>query len=256
MNAHRVRQWLRAGIRRFGFDVVRHPTPRDLEGHVKLLLDELTIDHVLDVGANTGQYGQFLRRSGYTGKITSFEPVSSTFAALQATIAGDSEWNAVKVALGAEPGAATIHVMRSRDYSSMLPPNTEQRGPACDMEHDEQVRVVRLDDVYADLVEDGSSVLLKLDTQGWDLVVLVGAARCLSDVSAIQTEVSIIPLYDGMPTWIDSMARVAELGFAPTGLFPVTYADNFRSVEFDLIAARTQRAAGLSLRAADQAVGA
>jgi hypothetical protein len=34
-----------------------------------------------------------------------------------------------------------------------------------------------------------------------------------------------------MPTWIESMTRVSELGFEPTGLFPVTYEDAFRSPE-------------------------
>ncbi len=240
MNGYELRQWIRARARQVGFDVVRHPTPRDIEGHLKLLLDELAVDHVLDIGANTGQYGQLLRRIGYTGKITSFEPVGRTFAALRATIGGDRGWEAVNVALGAEQGVVTIHVTRGWDYSSMLVPKTAQAGSAADIDYDEEVDVHRLDEIYADLVGDASSVLLKLDTQGWDLVVLEGAGGCLSDVSAIQTEVSVVPIYEGMPTWLESMSRLSELGFEPTGLFPVTYADNFRSVEFDLVAARTK----------------
>ena len=123
-------------------------------------------------------------------------------------------------------------------YSSMLVPSTPQPGSGADVEYDEDVSVHRLDEVYADVVQDESSVLLKLDTQGWDLVVLEGATGCLEDVRAIQTEVSVIPLYEKMPTWIDSMSWIDELGFQPTGLFPVTYADGFRSLEFDLVAAR------------------
>jgi FkbM family methyltransferase len=245
VNDYRLRQWIRGRARRFGFDVVRHPTPRDLEGHIKLLLDELAIDHVLDIGANTGQYGQLLRRIGYTGRITSFEPVSTTFAALQTAVGGDHGWNAVNVALGAERGVATIHVTRGRVYSSMLLPNARQIDTAPDIDHDEQVSVRRLDEVYADVADGAASVLLKLDTQGWDLVVLEGATGCLGDVKAIQTEISVIPLYERMPTWIESMSRLAELGFEPTGMFPVTYADNFRSVEFDLVAARTRPGSAL-----------
>jgi FkbM family methyltransferase len=239
MNGYELRQWVRARAHRLGLDVVRHPTPRDFEGHLKLLIDGLAVDHVIDIGANTGQYGQLLRTIGSTGKITSFEPVSTTFAALEATIGADHKWNAVNTALGAEPGVATIHVTRGRDYSSMLVPNAEQAGASADVDHEEHVPVRRLDDVFADVVEPGASVFLKLDTQGWDLVVLEGATGCLENVRAIQTEISVVPLYEGMPTWIDSMSRLAELGFEPTGMFPVTYADSFRSVEFDLVAART-----------------
>jgi len=240
MNSYAVRRRIRARTRRFGFDIVRHPTPRDLEGHLQLLLSELAIDQVLDVGAHTGQYGRSLRTLGYRGKITSFEPVRKTFAALENAIDGDTKWNAHNIALGAEPGVATIHVTRGTDYSSMLVPSAVQPERAGEVDHDEQVSVQRLDDIYADIAGDASSVLLKLDTQGWDLVVLSGATNCLENVSAIQTEISVIPLYDGMPTWIDSMSRLADLGFEPTGMFPVVHADRFRSWEFDLVAARTK----------------
>jgi len=239
VNDYRLRQWVRGRARRVGFDIVRHPTPRDPEGHLRLLLGELGIDHVLDVGANVGQYGRMLRSIGYTGKITSFEPVGTAFAALQTTINGDDKWDAVNIALGAEPGYATIHVTHSQVYASMLLPTTAQPGSPSDIDYDEKVSIHRLDEVYADTVDVGASVLLKLDTQGFDLFVLKGATGCLDNVLAIQTEISVVPLYEGMPTWIESMSRLAELGFEPTGLFPVTYADTFRSVEFDLVTART-----------------
>ena len=195
-----------------------------------------------DVGANTGQYGQLLRRIGYTGKITSFEPVSATFAKLQATIAGDSEWNTRNFALGAEQGVATIHVTRWLGVLVDAGPKHTPAGLGRSMSSTivaKKSSVHRLDEIYTDVVQDESSVLLKLDTQGWDLVVLEGADRLSRQTcAAIQTEVSVIPLYEKMPTWIDSMSWIDELGFQPTGLFPVTYADGFRSLEFDLVATR------------------
>src|SRR4051812_49758697 len=46
------------------------------------LLTRYAVNVVLDVGANVGQYGQLLRRVGYTGHIVSFEPVPACFAEL------------------------------------------------------------------------------------------------------------------------------------------------------------------------------
>ena len=59
-----------------GYDVCRfdrgsHPLARR-----RLLFQSLAVDVVLDVGANTGQFAQQLRRDcDYAGRIVSFEPL-------------------------------------------------------------------------------------------------------------------------------------------------------------------------------------
>jgi hypothetical protein len=59
-------------------------TPREIAGHLKSLFKILETTCVFDVGANTGQYGDFLRAQvGYQGLIVSFEPVSKAANILQ-----------------------------------------------------------------------------------------------------------------------------------------------------------------------------
>lgn len=85
---------------------------------------------------------------------------------------------------------------------------------------------------------DAKRIFLKLDTQGWDTEAIQGAASCLHRVQAIQTETSVYPLYEDMPTWHDSMSQLNEIGFVPSGMFPVAFHGGFRAVEFDLVSVR------------------
>lgn len=65
-------------MRRLGILHVGRRRVRDLFD----FLDTRSIDVVLDVGANIGQFGQSLRAGGYRGKIVSFEPVKAAFDVL------------------------------------------------------------------------------------------------------------------------------------------------------------------------------
>jgi hypothetical protein len=63
---------LARAARRYGLDV------RESSKHPNLVdfINDRKIDVVLDVGANSGQFGQKLRGFGYRGDIVSYEPVS------------------------------------------------------------------------------------------------------------------------------------------------------------------------------------
>ncbi len=78
---------------------------------------------------------------------------------------------------------------------------------------------------------------LKMDTQGFDLEVVRGATETLRVVPVLQTEVSVRPLYAGMPDYITSIRTLEERGFELSGLFPVVYDTSFRVVEFDCVMA-------------------
>ena len=61
-----LRARVRGLLRRSGYDLVtRRPTVVDL-------LAQRRVDVVLDVGANEGQYAEYLRAWGYRGRVASF----------------------------------------------------------------------------------------------------------------------------------------------------------------------------------------
>src|SRR3954451_5694866 len=88
-----------------------------LADQLKSLLGLYEIDTVIDVGANTGQYGKLLRGLGYSGAIVSYEPVEEAFRELCEAAEGDPGWRAHQLALGAREEAGTIKVARGSDLS-------------------------------------------------------------------------------------------------------------------------------------------
>jgi hypothetical protein len=61
---------------------------------------------------------------------------------------------------------------------------------------------------------------------------------CLERVAALQSEVSVNAIYEGMPNLVDSIARLESLGYLLSGLFPVQVDSRMSVIEFDCVAVR------------------
>jgi FkbM family methyltransferase len=178
--------------------------------HLRDLLRALQINCVIDVGANRGQFASELRGLGFAGRIVSFEPVAREFAILSERFAHDPRWTGHRIALGRESMRTTINVPRLTVRSSLLNPLNRQAGMAV-----EEIEVRRLDQLFASIV-DGMArprVFLKMDTQGYDLAVFEGAAQCVAQIVGLQSELSVKPIYEGMPHYIEALAAYEAAGF-------------------------------------------
>ena len=215
------------------------------DAHVRWLLAALDVDCVLDVGANRGQFATSLRSGGYTGRLVSFEPAGSPRAELEAAMAGDPDWRVRPWALGDSPGTAVLHGPRESELGSLLAVSEFGRAwkPGMNETHDEIVDVVRLDDVWDEVASECSRVLLKLDTQGFDLAAFRGAGDLVvgaaSPVVALLSEVSLVPIYDGMPTMAEQLAAYGAAGLELAGLYPVSFdRATLRAIELDAVMVR------------------
>ena len=199
------------------------PPPSKDSRNLATLLAHHGIDLVLDVGGNTGQYGQRLRRAGYGGRIVSFEPQSDAHATLSKAASGDPAWTvAPRMALGDRAEPLTLNLSPTSDMSSALP-MTEEMNELLDsaaFTGTETVPQNRLDAVFDDFAGPGDTVLLKSDTQGYDRAVLDGAAGILDRIRAIQLELSIVPVYVGEPSWREMTDHLDGLGFSPALFIP------------------------------------
>jgi len=229
---------------RLGYDLIRKEKNHgSLHSHLPNVLGKLAIDCVLDVGANTGQYGRLLRASGFRGRIVSFEPVRATFEELVRQAQGDAAWSCVHAALGRAEGRQTINVSAASKLSSFREPSAAgvRRLPArIAAAQREEVAVRRLDAVFAELpAPRPARVLLKMDTQGYDLEVFAGAEGCLPSVAALQSELAVERLYEGMPDYVEALSVYRRAGFELTGLFPI-YRDGASLIvgEMDCVMAR------------------
>jgi FkbM family methyltransferase len=169
---------------------------------LRRLLEQLQIDCVLDVGANRGQFAKELRGIGYDGALVSFEPIASEFEALRHGFENDVRWRGYRVALGSAPALMTITIPKLTVMSSLL--RARDSGGET---REEQVEVRRLDDILPGLVEElgATRVFLKMDTQGYDLEVFRGAAGCLPMIHGLQSELSVQPLYENMPHYLEAL---------------------------------------------------
>ena len=248
--AGRLRAAVKSALQQAGFDVVRFPHAESLGAHLRDVLESAEIDCVLDVGAHVGEYGRLLRTIGYGGLIVSFEPAPASYRSVARLAARDPCWAAHCTALGSRDEQRTLKIARNSQLSSFQTPApaklSEWDGLAT---ADEQVVAVRrLDALFARVVPDAETrrVLLKLDTQGFDLEVLDGAAGCLRQIHAIQTELSLRPVYAGAPNFAEALATLSRLGFEATGFFPVVRDPLLRLIEVDCVLRRAQRIPGTS----------
>ncbi|MGH7384245.1 MAG: FkbM family methyltransferase [Candidatus Rokuibacteriota bacterium] len=233
---------LRRAVRAAGYKIIPRRDNHAFASHLRVLFARMGIDCVLDVGANLGQYRQFLRKEvGYTGHIASFEPQAACLRELETRARRDPLWTIYGFALGSEGGQQSLNVMRESAFTSFLPPDSSVVPKFMHLNtiaHVETVVVKRLDDVIDEIraTSGGRSMYLKLDTQGYDLEVIKGASAALASVAALQTEISVQPIYDRMPDWLTSLRILKEHGLDVTGLFPVSQDPQLRVIEFDCVA--------------------
>jgi FkbM family methyltransferase len=232
-------------IKCFGYDLIRRrKNHKTYEGHLENLFKRYAINCLLDVGANRGQYGFFVRSLGFKGRIISFEPVRKTYEELLAKTSKDHRWDVYPYALGSETTSKQIRVMKNSDLSSFLMPNQRLaemfiKNHGDQIQSKETVLVKRLDDFFFEekLALDSSlRMMLKMDTQGYDLEVFRGAEKILPFVAVLQTEIANIPLYDGVPSFSGALYAFQGKGFELTGMFPESRNMNdFRVIEFNCL---------------------
>ncbi len=231
--------------RTLGIDIVGVGNTTTFQHHLAQLLERNRIDLVLDVGANDGQFASRLRAIGYSGRICSFEPVSKCYATLAASAARDSKWSVYKTAMGRAPGTATINIFEASDLSSFLKPNAF--GPSAfekmKIEASEEVPVQTLDAFMKEHVAPEARVFLKMDTQGFDLEVFAGLQDRIGQVAGIVSELSLTPIYEGMPDFLQALAEFRRRGFSVSGMFPVNRAADLSLIEMDCCFVRTRPAA-------------
>jgi FkbM family methyltransferase len=210
------------------------------------LFDAKSIDCVFDVGAFNGHFGRFLREKvGFAGTILSFEPQPAPFGALDEGRRGDERWHAFPFALGAERGEFEMNVMNKLWFSSFLAPSSatpENMATRNTTVSTIRARVESLGDHF-DALETKYGFkrpFLKMDTQGFDLRVLQGALPRIDRFLGLQSELAVIPIYVGMPTWKEAIAAYEKAGFTVSAFFPVSKDGHLRAVELDVVMVRNE----------------
>lgn len=192
---------------------------------LRRFLKQFSVDCVLDVGANRGQYATMLRKdAGFFGPILSFEPNPDVFAELSRRAAADGRWHVFNMALSDFDGTASFNIMAADQFSSLKKPAGDQ--DAIFQQRNLVTRTVdmqcrRLDTLLPELqaAHAFSRPFLKMDTQGHDLAVCEGAGDALAHLAGVQTELGVRPIYEGGTGYRAMIDWLGDRSFLPSAFF-------------------------------------
>lgn len=206
-------------VRQSGFDIIY-----GINQSTAILLN-YGINLVLDVGANTGQYGLRARVLGYQGRIVSFEPVFASFTKLNKQIQNDPLWTAVNIGCGDYDGKATINTFNLSVMNSILPPSPliRREYPQVENMGQEDILISKIDTIFSQYYTPTDTVLLKIDTQGFEKNVLEGANTSLDNILGIQLELSFVEHYRNETLFKDMVDFLSHKGFTLVCLEPLTH---------------------------------
>lgn len=165
------------------------------------------------------------RRS--TRRLLLFEPQAEAFARLVDNFSGRENVELVNVALGSKEGTAAMHTASPSHSSSLLPARQSRSDIVFD--GTETVTVTTLDKAM-----DGREGFdeLRIDTQGYELEVLRGAAKTLAKIKRVECEIHDPNTYSGAGSLEAVDEYLASFGFARTS-FDTEGSDNMGDATYE-----------------------
>ena len=216
---------VKTSMRKMGYEISRYSPAISEDARFLAMLKEHNINLIFDVGANSGQFVQKIRLSGYKEQVVSFEPLLSAYKLLVKNSKRDSKWIiAPQGAIGDRNGSVEINIAGNSASSSILDmlETHKKASPGTGYLGKEVVTLRKLDSIGFDYLNDNSRLFLKIDTQGFEQQVLLGAEKLINEKTiGIQLELSLLPLYEGQKLFEEMNTTIKNLGFTLWGIEPV-----------------------------------
>lgn len=201
-----------------------------------------TLNTIIDIGANKGQFAFASTRFFPMANIYSFEPVPESFSKLTINCSDTPFIHPFNLALGDTNGIINFFQNSHSHASSALPTSSFQKReiPKTSESTKIQVPVRRLDDIAKELPHLKHPILLKLDVQGYEKHVLEGAGEFIKVVDYLLFEASFVPMYEGEPLFDEMHSYVKALGFSLIGPVGSLQTSNNRIVQMDMLYQRNK----------------
>ncbi len=184
-----------------------------LPGHV---LDHLAT--VVDVGANVGEWTAGVLDVTRPRQVRVFEPSPGVYPIVSGRFAARPEVTVVQVAVGDHDGTTPFYVTEHSHNASVLRPREDAQDlldHGGDVRGQIEVQMVTLDSALADLA---AIDILKIDVQGFERSVLVGASATLRRTAWVLLEANFVSLYDDDLLLPELHALMLEAGFTLANL--------------------------------------
>ncbi len=209
-----IKKIIRKSFNIIGLDI------RKAESNEFVWLKELNIQTVFDIGANTGQFARMIHNILPEASIYSFEPLEDCYRRLCSNMKGVSNFKAFNFALGDKDEETEIYHDKYSPSSSLLQMGKlhKEAFSFTGRQTIEKIKAKRLDEVIRDLnIELKKNVLFKIDVQGYEDKVILGAQKSLLKTKAIIVETSYQVLYEGQPLFDAIYDMLRQKGFEYMG---------------------------------------
>jgi FkbM family methyltransferase len=199
-------------------DIFRRPEQAEIPIRVARFIPPTASIHLIDVGANDGQWASRFLQSFLHSTAELWEPLPHLAETLQHRFPDRNRVTIIPAAASSSRGNARIlepqHVAMAslHDYAEVV-----AKSPKHGMARHLEIRLERLDDQARRL--EGRIVVLKIDAQGHELEVLEGSHTILPQVSLAIVEASLGEVFKGRPPTFSSVCSALE----PYGLYPVMF---------------------------------
>jgi len=208
----------------------------------KIINGEKAITFV-DVGANTGQTIDLVRKDFKNAKIYSFEPTPNLVKQLEDKYKKDTGVTISEKALADFDGESKFYVSTYSPTNSMLVPDIElyteiHSDRADDLKNLKEiiVPVTTLSNWYKANNFTERIDVLKIDTQGTELQVLKGAEDLLKNkIKIIILEIQFVNFYKGSPPYYKIFEFLYNHEFNLLDFFNNMRLNNLEIIESDLI---------------------
>jgi len=203
--------------------------------HLKLL-NNLDCNHIIDIGANKGQFSLAARYVFPKAHITSFEPLSKPADKFNQLFENDENIILHQSAIGPEKQTLPMHVSKKADSSSIFPIGKSQAStyPGTEESHIEKITIAPLSKFirYDDLKPP---VFVKIDVQGYELEVLKGCEKFLEFFTYIYVECSFIELYEGQALVDEVIEYLSDYSFKLNGVYNINYDEKGVAIQGDFL---------------------
>ena len=188
---------------------------------IKNFLGTKKILLILDIGANQGQTAKKLIELFPFSDIHCFEPVSDTFKILQENVKGIKNVHLHNCAFGSEQSDKIIYYQANSEWNSLssrinVKPFTDEKS--------EIIKVNTIDNfVYINNIT--KIHLLKSDTEGYELEVLSGAAKSLTNqiINLIYIEVGFNKTDSQHNFWSEVIGFLNSYNYVFLGIHEVSF---------------------------------
>lgn len=221
-----IKDLVKSAFRSVGADVMR---VKNSPAITWLGLRAAGIQTIIDVGANTGQFGRLVSKYFPSANMFCFEPQPGPFEELKRWAASQGERvRAFNLGLAEISGQRSFHVHTEYSPSSSFletTPINEGFYPHMRRQGHIVVPIKTLDEALSDyLGAIRTPVLLKLDVQGYEYHVLSGAAAVLKKACACLLEINLDDLYKGQADFRDLVNLFYSAGYRYAGNMDQFYA--------------------------------